>query len=73
LRRAFVPTLVVAAAAGAGAFAGTRLGAEFATQAGRYADSLELGFAVMLGLVSYAVVTLALRSRLPLARLARAT
>jgi putative peptidoglycan lipid II flippase len=72
LRRAFVPTLVVAAAAGAGAFAGTRLGAEFAAQAGRYSDSLELGLAVVLGLATYAVVTLALRSRLPLARLARA-
>src|SRR5262249_28527565 len=72
LRRAFVPTILVAAAAGAGAFAGVRLGGEFATQVGRYADTLELALAMLLGLSTYAIVTLALRSRLPLARLARA-
>jgi putative peptidoglycan lipid II flippase len=72
LRRAFLPTLVAAGAAGAGAFAGTRLGAVFAAQAGRHSDSLELAFAVVLGMVTYALVMLALRSRLPLARLARA-
>ena len=72
LRRAFVPTLLAAAGAGAGAFAGTKLGASYALHAGRFADAIELGCAAALGLATYVIVTLAVRSRLPLARLARA-
>ena len=73
LRRAFVPTLLAAAGAGAGAFAGTRVGMILGARADRSPDLVELACAIVFGIAAYAVITLALRGRLPLARLARAT
>jgi len=72
LRRAFGPTLLAAAAAGAGALGGTAL-AKLFVSAGRNADLFELAFAIIFGVGIYVGVVLAMRSRLPLARLARAT
>jgi len=72
LRRAFVPTLLAACAAVLGALGGARLADMFAAHAPRYADMVALAFAVMLGLAAYAIAIVVLRSRLPLARLARA-
>jgi len=72
LRRAFVPTLLAACAAVLGALGGTRLADVLVTHAPRYADMVALALAVMLGLAAYAIAIVILRSRLPLARLARA-
>lgn len=72
LRRAFLPTLFAAVAAGAGAYGGTLFGERFAVQAGHYADVLALAVAGVLGIAAYAIVIVVLRRWLPLARLARA-
>jgi putative peptidoglycan lipid II flippase len=71
LKRALVPTLLAAAAAAAGAYAGAMLGPIIA-HGHRLADVAALGFAGLLGMTAYGAVTLALRSRLPLGRFARA-
>ena len=72
LRRAVVPTILAALATAGGAIAGTRLVPYLIPHAGGLSDAIALGFAIVLGTLAYGAVTLALRSRLPLGRFARA-
>jgi putative peptidoglycan lipid II flippase len=69
-RRAVLPVLLAAMAAGAGAYGGMTL----ARMAGiaRFHDELMLGAAFVLGVLAYGIVVLAFRRALPLGRLAGA-
>ncbi|HXJ02528.1 MAG TPA: hypothetical protein VNH44_14995, partial [Micropepsaceae bacterium] len=64
--RAIGPSLLAAAATGAGALAGVELADRLTSN-----DLIRLASAVVLGGLAYGVVVLLLRRRLPLGRLAR--
>ena len=71
LRRAFIPTLMAAGAAGVAALGGTEL-VRLIVHAGHNGDVIELASAIVCGVAFYLAVVLVLRRRLPLQRLGRA-
>jgi len=67
-RRAMIPVLLAAAAAGIGALAGAFGGGLAAALIGRLHDEIMLGCATLIGFALYAAVVIAFRRTLPLGR-----
>ncbi|MDE2135448.1 MAG: murein biosynthesis integral membrane protein MurJ [Alphaproteobacteria bacterium] len=69
--RSLAPTIIAAAAVGAGALAGEALGENLVLHPGLLRDEVILGLAVLAGGLSYGIAALAFRKFLPLERLRR--
>jgi putative peptidoglycan lipid II flippase len=69
--RALPATLLAAALAGAGAFAGRHVGLMLATRPGTLQNMTEFGVAAAFGIAAYLAVTYLFRDALPLGRLSR--